>query len=184
MRLTRYDSPLVRFWSQVRTSAGCWEWTGGKTPFGYGTFKIGNRPRAAHRFAWELANGPIPDKLSVLHRCDNPSCVRFDHLFTGTQGDNVRDAASKGRLARGQRNGKHTHPEKRQRGDSHWQRRTPERAARGERVGGAKLTENQVREIRALRSEGATLISIAALYGVRLTNIQQIVTRQTWRHVN
>ena len=94
-----------RFWSKViKGSAGdCWHWTGAKLPKGYGKFSVG--PRAtrkiinAHRIAWELTNGPIPEGIWVLHDCDNPSCCNPMHLYLGTNTDNVRDKVSKGRQA-------------------------------------------------------------------------------------
>lgn len=88
-----------RFWAKVDKSSKCWLWTGGTTR-GYGTFFVGIHERAvpAHRVSWQLANGPIPDGLWVLHECDTPLCVRPDHLFLGTQTDNMQDAAAKGRV--------------------------------------------------------------------------------------
>lgn len=85
------------FVRQVHFKPGCWEWLGNKDRTGYGRFGRGGR--AAHRFAYRLWNGPIPDGLSVLHRCDNPGCVKPGHLWLGTQSDNLRDMASKGRHA-------------------------------------------------------------------------------------
>jgi hypothetical protein len=91
------------FWAKVDKSADCWIWTASRTKDGYGWFRIGSRrdrtdtPALAHRVAWEIANGPPPAGTSVLHRCDNPGCVRPDHLFVGTQADNMLDMSSKDR---------------------------------------------------------------------------------------
>jgi hypothetical protein len=86
-----------RFWSKVTKGDGCWLWTGSTTR-GYGTFSLGGGPKYAHRISYELALGAVPDGMGVLHRCDTPLCVRPEHLFVGTRGDNARDAASKGRM--------------------------------------------------------------------------------------
>lgn len=94
----------TRFWSKVHKHAnGCWLWTASATGTG---FKYGqvmwrersSAPQKAHRVAWILTNGEIPDNLSVLHRCDVPLCVNPNHLFLGTQKDNLADARQKGRL--------------------------------------------------------------------------------------
>lgn len=92
-----------RFWDKVNKTDDCWNWTGAVINSGYGTFFIAkvngvSRLKLAHRVAWELANGPIPEGLFVLHRCDNRRCVRPDHLFLGTAKDNTHDAMRKGRL--------------------------------------------------------------------------------------
>lgn len=93
--------PLERFWAMVRKGKGCWEWQGSRLPRGYGSFRLGTRstdPKEyAHRIAWAWKNGPIPLGMRVLHHCDNPGCVRPDHLFLGTQADNVADMDAKGR---------------------------------------------------------------------------------------
>lgn len=75
----------------------CIEWRGAKTGFGYGKRKINGKSLMTHRLAWERANGPIPNGMCVLHRCDNPPCINPDHLFIGTHGDNNRDCYQKGR---------------------------------------------------------------------------------------
>jgi len=75
----------------------CIEWTGARHRFGYGDLRIGGKLYRAHRLAWEREHGPIPAGMSVLHRCDNPPCYNVDHLFLGTQADNNRDMAAKGR---------------------------------------------------------------------------------------
>lgn len=89
-----------RFWSKIRKAEGdgCWEWTAARFPKGYGKFAIGSRNiEGAHRMAWLLTSGPIPEGLFVCHRCDNRICCRPNHLFLGTPGDNVRDMLAKGR---------------------------------------------------------------------------------------
>jgi len=87
--------PLVdRFWSKVKPQKGCWLWLGKKNALGYGILDPNIR---AHRIAWELMRGPIPNGLCVLHCCDNPGCMNPDHLFLGSQLDNIDDMVSKGR---------------------------------------------------------------------------------------
>jgi hypothetical protein len=90
-----------RLWEKVRRGGvdECWPWIATTTHwFGYGRLEIKGKIFAAHRISYELANGPIPDGLFVLHRCDNPPCVNPHHLFLGTQKDNIGDASAKGRM--------------------------------------------------------------------------------------
>jgi hypothetical protein len=77
---------------------GCWEWVRGRTRQGYGKLNRNGKRWAAHRFIWTFVNGPIPNGIHVLHKCDNPPCINPDHLWLGTHTDNMRDKVRKGRL--------------------------------------------------------------------------------------
>lgn len=95
------SSPLVHhgsvdFWSRVDKSGDCWLWTGARDGKGYG--RLGNK--VASRLSWELSHGPIPRGKLVCHKCDNPPCVRPDHLFLGSPADNFYDMVAKGRGVR------------------------------------------------------------------------------------
>jgi len=131
---------IEKFWNGVEKTEGCWERKYGRGPYGHSRF--GQRPNRvlAHRFSWEYHNGPIPEGLFVLHRCDNGACVRPDHLFLGTQMDNMRDKIAKGRA-------RYVVPSPRK-GSSNSQ---------------SKLTDEQVRYIRTSEK---TTVALAAELGV------------------
>lgn len=94
-----YCSDACRFWDKVQKLGPdeCWNWTAGKSNQGYGHFKYKKHLINAHRFAWSLTHGPVPDNLDVLHTCDNESCCNPSHLFLGSQSDNMIDMVKKGR---------------------------------------------------------------------------------------
>lgn len=95
-QFTLAPNDLIRFWAKVRKTDGCWEWTAAKFHFGHGEFRLNGKQVRASRVSYEMHTGPIPNGLNVNHHCDNPSCVRPEHLYVGTQGENMRDRDSRG----------------------------------------------------------------------------------------
>lgn len=162
--------PLAeRFWLKVERGNGCWSWTGNCQHDGYGVIRLLNKTLVAHRVSWELHRGPIPVGLSVLHHCDNRPCVRPDHLYLGTQVENGADMVRRGRSAKGARSPMRLHPESR---------------LYGERNHEAKLTTDDVRDIRQrYETRSALMPTMAREYGVTTTQIWRIVHRMTWKHI-
>lgn len=126
----------------------CWEWTGSLTEGGYGQFTVACKTHLVHRFSWMLANKrDIPRGLCTLHRCDNRKCVRPSHLQLGTQKENIQDAIKKGRMG-----------------------------FPGEDNSNAKLSDEQVKEIRGCYAQGGyTQKDIGEAYGVSQMQISKIV---------
>jgi excisionase family DNA binding protein len=91
------DTLEERFWSMVKKGDGCWEWQGPRRGTGYGTITVDGKARGAHRVSFMLAYGDILGSVQIMHKCDNPPCVRPDHLSIGTAQDNSRDKVAKGR---------------------------------------------------------------------------------------
>lgn len=135
----------------------CWLWKAGTNGAGYGTVKVRGTMRLAHREAYDATHGECStDGLVVRHRCDTPRCVNPSHLEIGTRADNVRDMMERGRQAK------------------------------GEACGMAKLTEDDVRAIRAAYVFGSSVhgqLSLAGRFGVAQTLIGMIVRREIWSHV-
>jgi hypothetical protein len=154
----------------------CWLWTASRNEHGYGKINLGGGDGIvlAHRVAFFLHHGRWPDPCG-LHHCDNPSCVRWDHLFEGTLADNNRDCAAKGR------NVAQAHPERMARGEAHGSRLHPESRPRGEDVATAKLTAEKVAAIRDALATGEPQRSIANRFGVSHPAIGSIHRGKTWR---
>lgn len=141
-----------RFGSKVTKTGTCWVWTSATAGSGYGFFWIGGVKRSdyAHRIAYQMHKGAIPDGMVVMHSCDNKLCVNPAHLSVGTNTDNMSDSARKGRIAFGVRNG-----------------------------GGRKLTDNSVRRIKSLRGVlGST--KVGRSFGVASQTIKAIWRGRSW----
>jgi hypothetical protein len=144
------------FLSHVVRGEGCWEWIGNRNSSGYGITR--GRIRA-HRMSYELFCSPIPVGALVLHRCDNPPCVRPDHLFLGTQQDNMSDMIAKRR---------------------HWVWRRPGNIPRGESHHNSTLRVEQMRAIRFLRLAGASSRQVARAFAMSKTNVLDICSGRSW----
>jgi len=127
----------------------CIEWTGARNDRGYGQRRIQNKIKYVHRLTWEQAHGQIPEGMVVCHVCDNPPCHNIDHLFLGTPSDNVRDMLSKGRSRNGM--------------------------LPGEEHRNAKLTDEEVADIRRLYAAGHRIVTLSHEFGVGVAHISHIV---------
>ena len=87
---------MKRFWDKVEKTDGCWNWKANKAN-GYGHFSLYGKKIKAHRYSWIMKYGEIPAGMLICHHCDNKACVNPDHLFIGTQSDNLKDCVRKGR---------------------------------------------------------------------------------------
>jgi len=155
------DEQIKFFWSKVDIKESineCWDWTGAKSPNGYGNVRINGLYQKAHRIAWSLANFDIPRGYQVMHLCDNPSCCNPNHLVIGTAVNNFCDMLIKNR------------------------QQFAKNKAVGERNLNAKLTDSIVRAIRSEYPK-KNQYELADIYGVTQTAISSIIRNKTWRHV-
>lgn len=175
MSRTQWSSkrtPEALFWEKVDKTVGhgpkgdCWAWmaarrgnrTSGQNPDKfYGCFRFKSKAELAHRVAYLLTHGVIPEGKEILHTCDFPPCVNPDHLTPGSHTDNMRDcwAKGRGRLV--------SHP-------------------KGSQVWSAKLTESDVVKIRELAGK-VSAKELARQFGIHVVNIRLVIRRKTWRHV-
>jgi len=157
--MARWDSTkLERFEARIERVpfSGCWVWMGyAKPPWGYGVTALNNASIFAHRLAWILFVGEIPEGLLVCHHCDVPCCVNPKHLFLGTNDDNMKDMARKGRSRR----------------------------PTGEINPRCRLTESQALEILRLSATGETIASLSRMFGVNSGTIHHLVKRKNWKHL-
>lgn len=158
-----FEQSVEDFWTKVDSKnladpTKCWEWTGFKTPFGHGVASFQGKQIGAHRASFLVHHGAIPDGLFVCHRCDVPACVNPNHLFLGTQRDNMIDCRDKKRLR-----GFITSP------------------VRGEATKHNKLNEIQVREILTSKDAGRTF---ARKFKVAEATISRIRNRVNWKHIS
>lgn len=159
MNSMRTGRPPKPFWSYVKKTPQCWIWIGGHNRL-YGAFRYNGRAQHSHRVSWQLHYGPVPDGLFVCHKCDNPPCVKPDHLFLGTASENNWDKAKKGRCKNGNRKGE-KHPL-------------------------SKYSNEQILEIRRLYkpySHDFNQYTLAKMFGVSRASIGLIVTRKEWAHI-
>lgn len=167
---------IARFWRKVKKGSGdtCWPWMGTRNKAGHGQVRIDGRNYYVHRIAYLLAHGRFAPELCVMHRCDNPPCCNPADLRLGTHGDNTQDMMRKGRCSRA------GGPS----GEGHWSQIYPGRVLRGESHGSAKLTADDVRDIRRrYAAGGVTYRALAAEYAVVVATITHILRRKTWKHV-
>lgn len=134
----------------------CWVWMRHRNNHGYGKLTINGRGVFSHRLSYELSIGPIPDDKIVLHRCDNPACINPSHLKLGSQSDNMKDCYRKGRSS------------------------VRPHSCPGETNPAAKLTSEQVAEIRFLLREGKSQDAIASEFGVSQSQISNINLGKQW----
>ena len=167
---------------------GCAPFPGPLFKHGYGMVWFEGRVHCAHRVAFLLAHGSIPDGMHILHTClKNRPCCNPLHLYAGTNTQNVADRLRDGTSAHlfGDTNGSRLHPEclNAAAGDEHWSRRRPEKVLRGEAVGGSKLDAGRVREIRRRGDLGEVHRLLASEFGVSPGLVQLIIARKRWGHV-
>lgn len=173
------EADLGRFWEKVKKNShgDCWEWQALKNDKGYGRFHSKGTMIMAHKAAYVISGNDLVEGLFVCHRCDNPACVNPDHLWLGTHTDNMRDAAAKGRLACGAKNGTQAHPESRAYGNRNGSITCPQKRPRGESHRKSKLNNSKVAEILTSGQSGA---SLARKFNVHQNTIFRVRSGKSW----
>ncbi len=181
---------LARFKQKTVATLGaldtpCLVWTGAKDRKGYGQFSFTHfHTVRAHRAVYEHYVGPIPDGLLICHRCNNPSCVNHEHLYAGTQAENLQQMVEDGRSLKGDKNPSRLHPELRPRGQANGAYTHPEARPRGEKHGMARTNEQDVKTISELYATGDyTQQDIAEKFGVARRTVSDIVRGRYWAEV-
>lgn len=155
------EKQLQVFWSRINKDGSipahcpelgnCWEWTAGRMKQGYGSVWFNHKKTLSHIVAWELTNGSIPDGYNICHKCDNKICCNPEHLFCGTQKQNIQDAISKGRFIA------------------------------GEIVGTSKFTWDIIRQVRALYTgKRGNQIALCRQFGISPAEMHNIVHKKHW----
>ena len=175
------DTAPRRFWAKVDKSGTCWTWTARCDDDGYGRFRPSpsTGDTGAHRVSFVLSGGVLHPGQLVLHRCDNPPCVRPDHLYAGSAAQNTADMDSRGRRVHGNTSVTAV------RGDE-WQRShaaTHVIARPGEANHAARLTADDVRAIRQRAAAGEIQEALGLEFGISQVHVSRIVARKNWRHV-
>lgn len=155
-RNCRRPFPETRFWNNTikKSNKECWNWIAANDSMGYGHFMVNGKTVKAHRYSYEYHNNKIPFGLCVLHKCDNRKCVNPNHLFLGTQLDNIKDRDNKNRQAK------------------------------GEHLPISKLTKEQVIQIRKLyKSTKTSTRKLGYEFNVSCSTIKAILTNRTWKHI-
>lgn len=148
-----FCSKKCNFMGSYKIVNGCWIWRNANKKTGYGILNYHGQAISAHRYSYTIFKGPIPKKYEVCHTCDVRNCVNPEHLFLGTKSDNMQDCLNKKKFSNGEK---------------HY---------------AAKITEENVKQIRLRRSMGEKIKNIANDFGISISSVCDLDKRRTWKHV-
>ncbi len=148
---------LVRFWKKISKDGenGCWKWLNAKDKDGYGKIRVQATDMRAHRLSWIIHRGQIPESSLILHTCDNPECTNPEHLYAGSNTNNMQDREARNRI-------------------QHF---------KGEDCNFSTLTSELIIKIREMRSAGGKQLEIANLFGISRPHVSAICSRKVWKHI-